>query len=531
MPLHQARPGFTFAAACLFAALLLPADRARAQIDLDAEPLSAIAALIFSKEYLRSSTGVPTGFYRVGDVDADNTRMQTRGTLGRARFLPSDGKAWLRYDLNEHLVFHGAAPMLFSYKPHPDIPGETIDVLDGGLRAVNSGTFAEDGYLLFSYDPPAERNGQQIKPLPEATTLELDLRNVLATSGRDDGTIRLRAFRELGDALFGDNPARLDKRATVVRVANSIGVTTTPLTQTASVLLFTQFSRGSRVPLGGFEIGIDTTHRQPDGSPVPSAPTLETLEAFNVNAKASSVTFSGDGGFAFAPAVGGWTLEQVDPETGLCHGDADVAAGEDGTGGTADEVSARGVHPVRFGTGNRDYPAGPARADLLLQRWYLCATVPADNEQPISEGDYHLTVAFVPKDRGRPFPPTGVEDELFSTFRHEGTTVHIPYLTTDARHLQRLTIVNRNRIGVAYRLTIRPGQGGTADPASVEGLLLPGITTMKLWEVTTLSGITWASATLRIASSPRMVDLATIVVNRGDHSTDTTVYHPGNRDG
>ena len=509
--------------ASLFAALLLPAERARAQIDIDADPPSASTALIFSKEYLRPSTDVPRGFYKVGEVGADDARMQTRGTLGRARFLSTDGTIWIRYDLDEHLVFHGTAPMLFSYMPHPDTPGQTIDVLDGGLRAINPRTFAEDGYLLFSYRPLGQET------LPEATTLELDLRNVLATSGRDDGTIRLRAFREVEDALSGDNAFGLDQQATVVRVANSIGVTTTPLTQTATVLLFTQFAVGSRVPLGGFEIEIDATHRRPDGSPVPSAPASETLEAFNVDVKSSRVNFSGEGGFAFAPAVGGWTLEQVDPETGLCYGDAAAAAGGDGTRGTADDVSARAVHPVRFGTENSDYPAGPARADLLLQHWHLCATVPEDNEQPIFEGDYYLTVTFVPTTRA-PFPPTGVEDELFSTIRHEGTTVHIPYLTADAGHLQRLTIVNRNSMAVAYRLTFRPGQGGTADPASVDGLALPGVTTIKLPEVTTLRGVTWASATLRIVSSPRMIDVATIIVNRGDQSTDTTVYHLGKQD-
>ena len=285
------------------------------------------------------------------------------------------------------------------------------------------------------------------------------------------------------------------------------------------------------MPLGGFEIAADARHVQPDGSPVPNAPTAETLKAFKLNVETSSVTFSGGGGFAFAPAVGGWTLEQVDPETGLCHGDADAAAGEDGRRGTADDVSARTVHPVDFGTRNRTYPAGPARADVLLQPWYLCAMVPEDNEQPIPEGDYYLNVDFVRTDRTQPFPPTGVTEELFSTIRHEGTTVHFPYLTTDPRHLQRLTIVNRNNTGVAYRLTFRPGQGGTADPASVEGLAVPGVTTFKLPEVTTLSGVAWASATLRIVSSPRMVDIATTIVNRGDQSTDTTVYHSGKRDG
>ena len=400
MSFRQARRGATVPVACLFAALLLPLDRARAQIDFDTEPGSASAAPIFSKEFLRSSKDVPRGFYKVGDVGADDTRMQTRGTLGRARFLAADGRIWIRYGLNDHLVFRGTAPMLFSNIPDPDTPGQTIDVLDGGLQAVNSGTFALDGYLLFRYEPPAERNGQQIKPLPAATTLELDLRNVLATSGENDGTIRLRAFQELEDALSGQNPHRLDKRATVVRVANSLGVTTTPLTQTATVLLFTQFALGSRVPLGGFEIAADARHVQPDGSPVPNAPTAETLKAFKLNVETSSVTFSGGGGFAFAPAVGGWTLEQVDPETGLCHG-------EDGRRGTADDVSARAVHPVDFGTRNRTYPAGPARADVLLQPWYLCATVPEDNEQPIPEGDYYLNVDFVRTDRTQPFPPTG----------------------------------------------------------------------------------------------------------------------------
>lgn len=497
------------AALVLAGVVTLLAPRAAAQIDLDTPATGA--ALTYSTEFLTTSPNLPRGFYEIGVFASGDDRLRTRATLGPWQLPPTGGGIWLRYDLNAHLVYRGTAPRLFSRRSDPDLPGQTIDLIRRGIAAANAGTFSTDGYLLFFYDPPERLAGRQVKPLPDDTTLELDLANVLASSGLGDGRVRVRAFVDAHDAGAGTNPLRGEKSATVARVAHTLTVAPQEVTQTATVLGFKQFALGNHVPLGGFELRIDGTHRRPDGSPVPSALTEDTLRALNVDVDASSLSFTGDGGFGFAPADGGWTIEGVDPETGLC-----AASSEDD--------DATPVVQLGFGPGDIDYPDGPARAGKPPLAGYLCASVPDDNEHPIQEGHYYLDVAFLPLDRTRPFPPTGVMELLIGTIRHQGTEVHIPYLTFGQTYRQRLTIVNRNTRAVQYRLTFRPGQGGTADPPHIEGVAAPGVNTLHLQTLTTLRDTTWASATLTIVSVPGLVDIATVTVNRGDQSTDTVVY-------
>ena len=246
------------------------------------------------------------------------------------------------------------------------------------------------------------------------------------------------------------------------------------------------------------------------------------LRALNVDLAASRVSFRGDGGFAFAPADGGWTIEDVDPETGLCNGEVEATQG-------AGETGTRAIYPASFGEDDVDYPAGPATVGLPPLAGYLCATVPEDNEHPIEEGEYTLTVVLAAVDGARPFPPSGVSDAVVGTVRREGTAVHIPYLLISETYVPRLAIMNRNATEVDFRLTLQPGKGGTAEPREITGTAAPGVTTLRLADVTRVTGTQWVSATLQVVSNPRLVDVATVTVNRGDQSTDTVVYQGTNR--
>ncbi len=500
---------------------LLGAHAALAIIDFDARSPHENTVFTYSKEYLKRSNSAPHGFYPIGEFSGTN--LLTRAELGGARWIVLGGEIWIRYDVNAHLAFRGSAPRLFSSKPDPDDATRFVDLLEGGAVAFNATTFAEDGFLLFRYDPP-----ENLRPVTESTTVELDLKEVLATSGNGDGVLRVRAFADLIDAIRGEGEASgLDKRHTVVRVANSVRVVPLRMTRRARALTgFRQFALGSRVPLGGFQIAIDTEHRQPDGLAVGT-----TLEELNVAVGASATSFTGAGAFAFAPADGGWTLEQLDPDTGLCHGDNEAAIGDPDADPPLEPDPTRTVHPVDFGPDDANYPAGPATGIVPLGAWYLCATVSDDNEEIIQAADYYLTVTLAAADDTRPFPAVGVSDAHTGTISRDGTTVHIPYLTTSDRSAQRLIIVNRHRRQVDYVLIMHPWAGGTADPKVIQGKVAGrGPTALEVADVTTLSGTGGASATLAIVSFPDKIDVATTSTNPLDGSTDTVVLHRGLHD-
>ena len=110
--------------------------------------------------------------------------------------------------------------------------------------------------------------------------------------------------------------------------------------------------------------------------------------------------------------------------------------------------------------------------------------------------------------------------------------MHIPYISGYDGHVQRLVIVNRNRTDVAYTLTMHLEGGPAAGRVAVDGVVSGGrTTTVAMDELPELVGGAPASATLTLVSDPSMVEVASILVNLADESTDTVVHHLGRRDG
>ncbi len=367
-----------------------------------------------------------------------------------------------------------------------------------------------------------------MNPRRDTATVEIDLEGALATSGGGDGVLRVRAFKEPTDAVRGEKAHGLDERAVVVKVANSVRLVSKPLRQRAKANTgFLQFGVGSRVPIGGFDFAVETGHLQPNGQPVGAE-----LEDFNIDVKESRITFSGTGGFAFAPPEDGWTVEQVDPRKGLCRGDADRAKGNPNADPPTDPDPSRAIHPVSFGADGGDYPAGPGTSAVVRGPWHLCATVPEDNMEYLPEGDYHVRATLVAKDRTRPFPPLGSEDELLlGSIRHDGISVNVPLLTTDPAYAQDLIVVNRHRRLVDYVLVVNAGADGSASPRVIKGKLRrSGQTRLRLADLTTLTGTDQATALLAIVSLPNMIDVAMNQRNVADGATDTIVLFRGLQD-
>ena len=382
-----------------------------------------------------------------------------------------------------------------------------------------------DQHLIYVVGPDT------VDPSDSTDVVSVNLTGVARVSGIGDGTMRVRVYDDIRDAVGATGDTLLDKSGTLVTVARSIKVMPIPKTTIATVTSgFRQFSGAAGVDhlnrLGGLSLSI-ACHRGPTGAPLvgDADPTndqdddaacdtnrtddatkkvVPKFASVNVAAAASGVKVSGDSGFAFAKAT---TFSMM----------ADCSGG-----------SAATFPKLADGKNNL---AGPASTAVAVGATYLCVTVAPANATRIEPGTYSADVTLGATNANQPFAPMGMTDMTVATIKHDGTSVNIPFLTSYDGYVQRLVIVNRNKDDVSYKLAFHTEGSGTADPMMIEGMAKGGMaTTLKVADEVTFSNPTRGSGTLDIVSSPAMVDVATTMVNTMDQSTDTVVLHLGKRD-
>jgi hypothetical protein len=150
-----------------------------------------------------------------------------------------------------------------------------------------------------------------------------------------------------------------------------------------------------------------------------------------------------------------------------------------------------------------------------------------DNDTAIPVGSYSATTSATSvNDNASAIAK--VEDQDVGSIERNGTTVHIGYLTTFAGHNQRLVMVNRGPLNVAYELgeiTTEDGTVVTAKPMAT-GEIMP--MSAKVIQVRDLlefeSGTTRAAATLTLTARPADITVSTTLVNTMDRSTDTVTH-------
>ncbi len=529
-------------ATALWMVALLGANSAMAAINLDGTPAAlqanATAAVTFSLETIDADDNVSAAgqpkFYGVAVATGGNALRVDR-TLGIYHLVVDENtNLYLRYDFNEHLTL----------RPSAGLEAGDVTVTGGGTVALES-SIASDPFVLVQVDGEATA----------ATVVSVNLEDALATSGRGDGTVRIRAYESPVHAISGGANTLFDQSATLLKVARSVSVTVNSGMATADVETgFTKFiPNANPTRLGYFSIGINMDHLDEDGtvlgtvaadaaSGTEDAATnpgvlhdglsegvntlfqrlgiktnmTNTVTLADARGGHGKTTVSGDGGFAFGTPT-------------FCNNPGGAAMGDP----AATDPSVG--HDLDFAPADAETKAGPVTGGIAYLPWYLCFTVPATNTNVIPEGNYYLTMEFaVPTDElleRRPFPPANVTNAMIGQIRHNGTTVHIPYVTTYENYTQRLVIVSRNKADVEYMVTFNTEGDGTADPMMHSGMLAAGATTvLKMDELTTLENPTRASATLTIVSHPRNVDVATTMVNKMDQATDTVVLHRGLHD-
>ena len=160
---------------------------------------------------------------------------------------------------------------------------------------------------------------------------------------------------------------------------------------------------------------------------------------------------------------------------------------------------------------------------------YLCISVLTGDEAVAipAAGPYIVTTAYDAATEGAGWPPSAGEHALGSITR-DGTTVHIPYLTTFGDYNQRIVVSNRGANPAPYWITFRPEDGTTATPGMYAMGTLEANSTMVLRaeHVVTLVGRSRTAATFVAEAKATQVDVATVIVNMMTGGTDTVNYEP-----
>ena len=157
---------------------------------------------------------------------------------------------------------------------------------------------------------------------------------------------------------------------------------------------------------------------------------------------------------------------------------------------------------------------------------YLCITVDnTDDEMPvrIPETENYMAVASYKSLADRVHAPMGGTNALGMIAR-DGTTVRLPYLTTNEKFRQRLRIVNRGP-EAGYSMDFH-GEDDMAGEMAEGTLAANSITMMNLGtdDVVTPGNDNNTSGTLIVEAGAGMIDVATVQVNRELGTTDTVVY-------
>ena len=462
-------------AAMLGTVVLLGTNAANAVINLDASAADkANAVATYAKETLVTAVDGEDGMtYYMVDGAADTLEVQGMVGVGGT----SGSVLILEYVL-DGMVFTETSATELTLGLDNCSAGNTATRRGGGTKGVNKVSF------IFT------RTGGTTT----AETLACLAIDNIAVSADMAGSVTMNVSDNL------PLPAtHTESYPGAVRVAAALKETATmnmPIATVASKFL--SFSDGAggtmqEATVGSFMVGMEMMRLAADDAGAVEARDLYAAGTNEANGGSdgvdataeSSVTIMGD--FAFAHMV---TLD----DTATCD--------DAGTDLRMDPVTV-GDDMVRDTTRLQ-----AQTVEYVNNQPHLCITVLAadhDDAVAISEtGPYMVTTRYVGGTEDAKFPAPGMTRELGYIDR-DGTTVRLPYLTTNMRFNQRIYIVNRGS-EAKYVMTFH-GEGDMAG-MDAEGLLMGGGATKILSigddDVVTIGpGRTSTSGTIVIEAQPK----------------------------
>jgi hypothetical protein len=159
---------------------------------------------------------------------------------------------------------------------------------------------------------------------------------------------------------------------------------------------------------------------------------------------------------------------------------------------------------------------------------YLCVSVAEDNMMRITDAAFTATVKYAAVENAA-FPRMEMTETVGMIDRN-GTTVHIPYMTTFDGYNQRIVLSNRSSTEALYEISFRPEMGVTATPTDMATGTLMGNSTVtyKATDLVMLEGGSRTAATIDVVARPDDIDVSSVIVNKDGGGTDTVVHHSMN---
>ena len=373
-----------------------------------------------------------------------------------------------------------------------------------------------------------------------ATASNLDISASYAvSSGGGSATVTLTNQTLAGLNIPGVSGTAAHGPANVIKIASALKETPTTQDLTASVeASFKKFAGGMTVGhLGSITVGFNAYRVATEGNGNVAVDDLTDIldngqtTVGTTTSPNSTVSFMGD--FSFASKV-------------FAHGDSDCGAPDPNTpaqGIGADEDLATAETDIRVMEGEGDdavvtgttsavdLDSTPTdRSDALASFvGYLCIMVQGDDTDDkdaprIPDTDAYTAMASYKAIAGAASGPMGMERNL-GEINRDGTTVHMPFLTTHERYSQRLRLVNRSSAPAMYEIEFH-GADDTAGDMATGTLDANSVTVLNLHDgmVVTPGSGNATSGTLIVEAQASSIDVATIQTNRELGTTDTVVY-------
>ena len=305
----------------------------------------------------------------------------------------------------------------------------------------------------------------------------------------------------------------------VIKIAPALNEVSMAMNPTADVAAdgFMQFlNERTTASLGTLMVGYkNTLYSATTGAAVAAMTELMSTGTSGTPAVPdSSVTFSGD--FSFTSKV-------------FLHGDTDCGAATtddhvDATNSDTDEASAE--TDIRMMDG--DMVMGTTTAlnvTAFTAAQYLCIMIDpeAEDAMRIPATSAYTAMGSYQKIADAAIGPMPMEQTLGMVERN-GTTVRLPYLSTNEKFNQRIRIVNRGP-EARYDMSFHGADDMAGEDAN--GMLAANAITvlsLRTDDVVMPGNGNNTSGTLIVEAQPGMIDVATVQINRETGNSDTVVY-------
>ena len=477
---------------------------------------AAGSTTVHALKIVDSASQDPAADGRVSNTYAKETLLSTETTPASDE---SDTAKY--YDIAEEGLFLSAPADITANAGDTYVVSYTLDGMVFQAALANDdlhGSTGGDGFSIAAGGAIGDKSvvfrlGTGSSVTMTTTNLALEAKYAISAAGSGSVTRTVTNQSIAGLNLPGISGTMTHTGSGVIKLGSGLKETAVAMNETATVEhSFRSFDGAAIANVGSLEVTFNAEARQArhvDGNVV-SALTQVINAALTGEVPNSTVSIMGD--FSFATMA-------------FLHGDVDCSPEGTDTTPLAGETDIL----TREGTGDDIMVTGAAKQNVTAfeSPAHLCIMVDTSEDgMRIPDTAAYTAMGDYAKIENGAFDPAQTEQKLGAITR-DGTTVRLPYLTTNAKFAQRLYIVNRGG-EAAYEMDFQ--EDDTAGAMASGTLEANSRTMISVGETATEDALVTigdggsTSGSLIIEAQPAMIDVATVQINRELGTTDTVVY-------